>query len=173
MHVKTTKKPFSSLFLITYVIAVIHLFSSCAIKTAPPQELVTAQSLSEQGEFKSALKYYQIAYNKSSSQEEKAMIMPEIEKLKTLIIENVLREADSIYNSNEKKTLELLESTLSVLKTGLPYDDKQKRVKLALEKYENEKETMLVFIGEQLKKARTLYNENKLKEVIPVYETSI
>ena len=46
----------------------------------------------------------------------------------------------------------------------------QKRIKKELEKYESEKDETLVYIGNQLKKARSLYNENKLKEVIPVYE---
>jgi tetratricopeptide (TPR) repeat protein len=155
---------------VAIMISVILSFSGCAPKSAPPQEVITAKALSEGGRYKGAFKYYQIAYYKTSSPKEKARIEEKIEQLRTLIVNDILKDAERTYNSEPQKTIELLEQTIALLKQGQRYDTREGIIKKKIERYENEKEALLVLIGKYLKKAHSLYDKNRLREITPLYE---
>ena len=124
----------------------VSILSFCLliIVSCTSPEYRRGENLFIQGNYIVALEHYQMALNKARTDSDRWRIQKSIDAAKSKIVDDVLKRASEAYCHPPSPTVQSLEKAISILKEGVPYDDRHQRISKKIEEYRDDKEAILL-----------------------------
>jgi len=127
------------------------------IGCAASSERMRADDFYSKGEYPKALKSYSVALAEASTDSQRNDIQEKIELTQRKIVDEVLKNAERLYQQDTPPTLQSMDGAILALQNS-PTDDPEQRISSQLKKYQDIKKGMIRHEAERLKSNGEYFN---------------
>lgn len=159
--------PNKNIIVLTVLISFLVFFTQGCFKPRPYR---LAQELNQKGLYAEAFSYYQSALASEKSPPKRTRIESELNALRTVLVNQVLQQAQQERDKQKPATLDSLQKAIDILFAGLPYDDPQSQIKNKLIVYQKERQALAFKHKDSYNQAEALYISGQLSESLAMFE---